>query len=309
MVAAFDFLSDDDFVQECANPDLGVLLLACTVGDDDDNPRSRMVVVRDGGWLDFTVSGDAFVSVDAYSDGRAFVLGEGGAVIEFDWRAPAQPQLKASVRIVRNDRADALGPLRRLRIVGQEVLTVGTSGQVYRLNGNVFDALPQLVLNGKELSVKDATGNGYNDLMVVTTDGFASHFDGSAWCSLDLPTSGGLNSACCLANGQYALAGYNSTVLIGARDQWQAITPFSSHRNYYGVASADGEVFVAYLGGIDRVDGASLRPVALPKAPPKLEFAFLRSGPNGVWSASGHTIGRMTPTGWIPLGCGSFAAT
>jgi hypothetical protein len=229
---ASDFLGEDDFVQECASPTAGVLLLACTVGDDDDNPRSRVVLIRDGGWLDFAVSGDAFVSIDAYADGRAFVLGgESGTVIQFDWRATAQAQLRASCRILRNDMVDDFGPLRRLRIVGEDVFTVGTGGQVYRLRGDVFNPLPQLALDGNELCAKDVSGTGYGDLIVVTTDGFAALFDGARWQIPDLPI-------CRLPDGRYAVAGYLSTVLIGVGDQWQAITPFPDDRNYYGVAQA-----------------------------------------------------------------------
>jgi hypothetical protein len=40
----------------------GVLLLASTVGDDDDNPRSCVVLIRDRGRLDFAVSGGADAS-------------------------------------------------------------------------------------------------------------------------------------------------------------------------------------------------------------------------------------------------------
>jgi hypothetical protein len=301
MKVAPDVLGDDDFVQECASPASGVLLLACTVGDDDDDPASRVVLIRDGGWFDFKVSGDAFVSIDAHEDGRAFVLGESGTVAQFDWRAPTQAQLKASCRILENNEADSFGPLRRLRIVGEDVFTVGTSGQVYRLRDDIFERLPQLVLDGNELSVKDASGTGYGDLVVVTTDGFAAHFDGSDWRIPTLPTNAGLSSITRLPDGRYAIAGYNSAVLIGLHNQWQVLAPNPDYRNYYGVATASGEIFVAYLGGVDRVDGTALQPVPLPTPPPKLEFAFIRSGPDGVWAASGHTVGRVTPTGWLPI--------
>lgn len=301
MLSVADYLSTEDFVQECANPSPGVLLLACTTGDDEDDPRSRLVVLSRDHWLDFTISGDSFVSVDADSDGRAFVLCEGGGVVEFDWRAPNGAALKASRRVVRNDAADAIGPLRRLRMIGGDVFVVGTRGQAYRLSGDTFQALPRLLSDGTELSLKDISGKAADDLVVVTTDGVAAHFDGSVWRFLDLPTSSGLNSIFSLPDHRYAIAGYNSTVLVGAGDSWQVVAPPSENRNYYGVAGADGDVFVAYLGGVDFIDGSALAPLPLPPRPPRLELAFIRSGPDGVCSGTGHTVGKISSSGWVPF--------
>ena len=34
----------DDYIQEGANPASGVVVLACTVGDDYDDPKNRILV-------------------------------------------------------------------------------------------------------------------------------------------------------------------------------------------------------------------------------------------------------------------------
>jgi hypothetical protein len=299
MKAPSEFLRDDDFIQEGASPAAGVLILACTVGDDYDSPKNRVVLLRGDSWLDFGYSGGVLLSADAATDGTAYVLSDRGAVIQFDWRAPSnQVELKATRQLLLNDLADSLGPLRRIRRLGNEVFTCGTGGQVYRLRGGKFDALPRLSIPGEDVMVEDLSGTGFNDLLAVTTDGYAAYFDGSSWHLLDLPSNAGLNRICRLPDGRYAIAGYNSTVLLGQRDQWQRVAPLVESRNYYGVASWGSDVFVASLGGIDVFDGTELRPVPIPTQP-KLELSTLTTGPDGVWSLSGHTIGLVSAAGWL----------
>ena len=292
-----EFLQSDDFIQEGANPAPGVLVLACTVGDDYDNPKNRVVLLKDDSWLDFRYSSGALVSADAAGDGAAYVLSERGTVIQFDWRSPADTtQLKASCQLMRNPAVDSIGPLRRLRLLGGEVFTAGSAGQVYRLRGGLFEPLPLLSVSGEDITIEDLSGSGFHDLLAVSTDGYAAHFDGSAWRLLDLPSNAGLNRICRLPQGGYAIAGYKSTLLLGQQDRWQSVAPIDNRRSYYGVASSGGDVFVAYPGGIDVFDGTGLRELPVP-ADPEREFTTLRGGPDGVWSLCGHHIDLVTAAG------------
>jgi hypothetical protein len=298
MKPAKDVLNDEDYIQEGANPAHGVLILGCTVGDDYDDPQNHILLLKNDTWMDFTYEGEPVVSLDAAPDGGAYVLSESGEVVQFNWQSPAtQAQLEASRKLLANKTADALGPLRTIRVLGNVVFCGGSRGQAYRLKGSRFDALPRLSAGDEELTIEDLSGTGFNDLMAVTTDGYAAHFDGSAWHVLDLPSSSGLNRICRLSDGKYAITGYNGTALIGAGDQWQLIPPIDDARNYFGVASWGTDVFFSYLGGIDVFDGVDFRPLKIPKAS-KLEFAILRSGADGVWSLAGQTIGKVTATGW-----------
>jgi hypothetical protein len=131
----------------------------------------------------------------------------------------------------------------------------------------------------------------------VTTDGYAACFDGSSWHLLDLPSHAGLNRICRLRDGRYAIAGYNSTLLVGQRDQWQQVAPLEQNRNYYGDASCGSDMFVTSLGSIDVFDGTALGRLPIP-TPPKRELARQTSGPDGVWSLCGHTIGMVSAAGW-----------
>jgi hypothetical protein len=274
-----------------------VLILACTVGDDYDNPKNRIVLLKDDSLLELRYSGGVLLSADASADGTAYVLSDRGAVIQFDWRTPSdRAQLKASCRLLLNPVVDSTGPLRRIRLLGGEVFTAGSGGQVYRLRGGEFEPLPAATVNGKEITVEDLSGTGFHDLMVVSTDDCAAYFDGSSWYPVDLPSSAGLNAICRLPDGRYAIAGYKSTLLIGQRDQWQTVAPIDIRRSYYGVANWGNDVFAAHIGGIDVFDGTTLRPLPIPEQPER-EFTKLAIGPDGVWSLCGHSIDLVTADG------------
>ena len=301
MVTAADFLPDDHFMQEPANPAPGVLLIACTIGKwDADDVRGRVVLVRDGAWFDFVREKESFGSIAAHQDGRGFVLGD-STVYQFDWRATDEAALRASVKRFPNDEAATTGPLRRIRVVGDDIVTVGTAGQVYVLRREAFAKLPIVEGPDGDFHLKDVSGTGSGDLLAASLDGYLAHFDGTAWSLCNLPTNVQLKSICRLPDGRYAVAGVRSTVLIGIRDQWQIQNPIQAKRDYMGVATFSGEIFLSYLGGADRVEGTGLRPVVLPKTVPGLEWGALIAGSDGIWSASGHSVGRVSQTGWQPL--------
>src|SRR5262245_24554321 len=111
-------LNDGDYIQEGVNPYSGVLLLACTVGEDYDTPKNRILISKDGGWMEFGSSGEGVLSIDSRG-GSAFVLGENGTVIQFDWMTSStQAELRASRRLFQNRAVAGLGPLRRIRVIG-----------------------------------------------------------------------------------------------------------------------------------------------------------------------------------------------
>ncbi|MCF7220574.1 hypothetical protein [Marilutibacter chinensis] len=133
----------DAFIQEGVSPAPDVVILACTVGDDYDDPKNRVGVKKNGLWLDFSLAGEAILSVDASADGLAYVLGENGTIVRFDWKIPTtKDELGASRTLFPNLPVDDEGPLRRIRIIGDDVICVGSVGQVYRLNNETIETLP-----------------------------------------------------------------------------------------------------------------------------------------------------------------------
>ncbi|MCL2653221.1 MAG: hypothetical protein FWD63_05490 [Propionibacteriaceae bacterium] len=211
-------LGDDDCIQEGVNPAPNVLLLACTVGDDWDNSLSRVIVLRGDLVLSFDFEGEEVASIDANSAGVAYALGEDGTVVRFDWRTPSSDaELAASVQKIIIPEVEDNGPPRRLRLLGADVVCVGSFGQAYRLESDSFVAMPQLMVDDEDLTIKDLAGVSASDFTVATVDGFGVRFDGRTWHRLELPTDSNLHAICRYPGQRYAVAGSNGTLLNWCR--------------------------------------------------------------------------------------------
>ncbi|AKF85752.1 hypothetical protein MFUL124B02_15765 [Myxococcus fulvus 124B02] len=288
---------NEAFIQEGVSPAPGVVIASCTVGDDEDAPRNRVGVRRDGAWLDFGLSGEAVLSVDATEAGLAWVLGENGTVVRFDWKTPAtQEALKASRKMFQNPSVSTLGPLRRLRVLGRDVLCVGSMGQVYVLGDKDFTALPRLTIDDVDVTLEDLAGSRRDDFSVVTSEGHLARFDGTRWHRVPLPVDAGLNALCAWED-TLALCGGVGTVLIGRGSDWRVIRSPHSSRTYWGIAAFQGHVYAAHLGGIDRVAGDALVPMAI-EASDRLRFTVLRGARDGVWSFADRTVGWIHDDQW-----------
>lgn len=285
------------FIQEGVSPAAGIVIAACTIGDDFDNPKNRVGVRKQGVWLEFELSAEAILSVDATTDGAAYVLGENGSVVRFDWKSPTTgEELKASRKAYANAAVCNIGPLRRIRILGDDVICGGSVGQIYHLLGDGFETLPKLSVGCQDVTIEDIAGSSRNDIVAVTSDGWAAHFDGTNWAVLDLPTNASLTSICRLNNDRYAIAGKNGVVLIGAADQWSVVQPIDTRRSYWGVAAYGDVIYAAHSAGVDKVAGQTL--IALDIEEADLQFTVLRSSSEGVWSFADRTIGLIRDDQW-----------
>lgn len=286
-----------DYIQEAVSPIPGVLIMVCTVGDNYDDPVNRVLKYRDDSWIDFGLAGEVFISIDATKNGEAYVLGENGTICKFSWRVESQDDFKGSRCLIENDVVADVGPLRQVRLVGDKVICGGSVGQVYWLNGDHFEPLPKLTIGGIEPTIEGICGSSVNDFIVVTSEGLGAYFDGFHWHDLDFPTNASLTSVCRLDGGDYAIAGYNGTILLGNREQWSIIEPIDDERMYWGIATLNGTVYASHSGGIDIIRDDKVTPLEIPKAN-LFEFTGLANGADGIWSCSGQTIGLITTDGW-----------
>ena len=103
-----------------------------------------------------------------------------------------------------------------------------------------------------------------------------------------------------MQDGRYAITGYSGTLIIGQPGQWDLIPTINDEVTYYGVAASGNDVFLASLSDIFVFDGTRFRRFPIPDARDQ-EFGVLRSGKDGVWSFTGHTVGVITASGWRRL--------
>jgi hypothetical protein len=302
MVSKTELFNNDDYIQEGANPAAGVLLLACSIGDDYDNPKNRVLLLRDGMWFEFRSSGDKLVSIDADIHGVAYALGANGSVIQFDWKNPLSlAELKKSRSLFINQTVASVGPMRRIRVLGSDVMCAGSGGQLYQLlNGGKFEAFPILKINGEEATIEDISGSSCDNFFVVTSDGYGAKYEGTSWRVLDLPNNSSLNCLCTTENENYAIAGDKSTLLIGQADHWLTVAPINVERSYWGVAHFNSIVYAAHLEGIDMYDGSNFTSVVIPDIE-QHEFVVLRNGVDGAWSFAGQSVGKLAGREWTPF--------
>ncbi len=298
MTALSKALTRDCYIQEGVHPASKVFLLACTVGDDDEAQESRVIVVRGEEVLSLDVAGESVVSIDADAGGGAYVLCDSGTVIRFDWRTPGnQAELERSARRTENPAVEELGPMRRLRLLGADLVCAGSVGQVYRLDGDHFVALLPLLIAGPDVTIEDLSGSSGADFTVATSDGFVAHFDGGEWRERCRSSSSGFNAICGLGQGRYAVAGTNDTLWIGGGTHWQAMKLPEQERDYTGIAAFGETIYLAHLEGIDVFENGALRQLEIPRRV-RNEFVVLRSGPDGIWSFAGRSVGLVVDGEW-----------
>lgn len=299
-IADSEFIQDA-YIQEGVSPKTGVIIVACTIGDDYDNPKNRIGVKKADTWLEFGLSAEAILSVDASADGLAYVLGENGTIVRFNWDAPlTRDELRASRSLFANPAVSGLGPLRRIRVIGTDVISAGSVGQAYFLRNEKIETLPPLKVMGNGVTIEDMAGHDRNDFVAVTSDGYAAHFNGSHWHVLDLPTNASLTSICRMADGRYAISSKKGTLVIGLEDTWQLVPPIDEQRSYWGIAEHAGTIYAAHLGGIDKTSDQKLAPMNIPGSE-QLSFTVLRSNQEGVWSFAERTIGLIQGDQWTSL--------
>jgi hypothetical protein len=293
-----DIFKEGDFIQEGVSPSKDVLLLACTVGDDYHNSKNRILVLKNESWLDFFTSGEAVLSIDATKTGMAYVLGENGTIVQFDWRSETQDSLKTSRVLYVNSSVPNLGPLRRVRIIDDgHIVCCGSVGQVYFLQNDQFKALPTLSINDEEQTIEDIAGASFNNIMAVTSEGYGAWFNGESWQILDLPTNAGLTSIISIGDGLFAISGKNGVLITGNGDSWSAREAPHMDRTYWGIAAKNSYIYAAHLGGIDVFHKNRVESMGIPDSE-GCEFTTLTHGPNGVWSLAGQTIGLIDNNKW-----------
>jgi hypothetical protein len=184
--AKTQLLSDDAFIQEGCAPTDDLLMVACTVGDNYDDPQNELVLFSSEHLFRFGFAGESFVSVDWHSDGTAFTMGEEGSVIRFNWRdIVSEKELKDSRELFENKQAVETGPMRRLRVIDGTPLCVGSFGQIYSVTANGgFESFPFLKIYEDEVTIKDIAGGSLTDIVAVTQQGYAARYDGDKWIDL-----------------------------------------------------------------------------------------------------------------------------
>lgn len=289
----------ESFIQEGVNPTNGVVILISSIGDNYDNPQNRIHLIKNNKKFEFGLNGIELISIDASSDGKTYALCDDGAVLKFNWLKPKNTkELKKSAEIIENLISEDIGPLRRIRIIGSDVLCAGSVGQVYKLlNNDTFESLPILKFENTEPTIEDICGTSIDDFIAVTSEGYAFHFDGIVWEKLNLPSNGeSMNSICLFENKNYGICGKGSLIIISNNNEWEEIKTLDNEQDYYGIGYFSSRVYISHTNGIDLYEHNELVSMNFPSNEEN-EIGMLRSGIDGVWTF-GSKLGIIKDNKW-----------
>ncbi|MEP5761899.1 MAG: hypothetical protein ABJ327_21825 [Litoreibacter sp.] len=294
-----NLLSEGAFIQEGSISKTNTMMLACTIGDIDyDDAVSELVLNTGAESLRLRVQNEYFVSVDHTEKGDAFVMGEHGTVIRFNWKdATSIETLKSSRHLYPNPLAADTGPMRRLRIAGDVALCVGSFGQVYQVAATEIQPLKFLEIYSEPVTIKEIAGRSPSDFIAVTQHGLAARFDGENWVDLQLPTNLKLTGVTLFDRESYAVVGSGGNLFLGRGDIWHHHRNEALPRDYYSVAELDGLFYLSHIAGVDVFDGSTFSEITYDDKA-LLEFAFMTRGKNSVWAFSGSTIGEIASKAW-----------
>lgn len=139
------------------------------------NDFGRLYAGRHHTWSQDPISDEAPVSL-AYRDARPgvarawFVLGARGTLLEFGAKT-------------REYTLDVRGSLRRLRMIGEQLVAVGAHGQVLRGRSGKLVPMPALPVAAASTPrfLVDLAGTSDDDLTTVGRAGEVFHWDGAGW--------------------------------------------------------------------------------------------------------------------------------
>ncbi len=293
-------LSKGGFIQEGTISSRNTIMLACTVGDlEYDDPISELVLLSGQDRLSFRAKEEYFVSIDHDENGDAFVLGEHGTVVKFRWaEISSTEELKSSRRLYTNDGAALIGPMRRIRVIGNVAICVGSFGQVYRVDEKKIEPLTFLEIYDEPVTIKEIAGKSITNFVAVTQHGYAAKFDGQKWIDLQLPTNLKLTGVTLLENNDLAIVGSGGNLFIGRDTIWHHFRNDDLPRDYYAVNQLNEHIYLSHIAGIDVFDGVEFHEIGYDNKL-QLEFAFMSRAKDSIWAFSGTTIGQIHSKSWI----------
>jgi hypothetical protein len=151
-------------------------------------------------------------------------------------------------------------------------------------------------------------GTGPSDIYAVGFKGEIFHFDGSSWTQIESPTTSNLNRVKCVAadgcgGSTVVYACGESGALVRGSGRWELIhTPGFTEDLWGGVEVYEGVVYVAYLGGLMRLERDKLVPVVT-GLNPELDGYRLHANDGVLWSFGHDHLGYFDGNAWHAAHC------
>ncbi|MBS0511229.1 MAG: hypothetical protein JSR42_08605 [Proteobacteria bacterium] len=288
------FLCDGCVVRE------GVLLLATGFNADPDQDNSRVVYTLDGEWRHFDVEEDAVIATTVIGT-VGYVVGARGSVFEIPLGEQSHlSNIDDAIRDWTIGAVDDLGELTRVRAIAGVPYCCGQSGQVYRLEGSRWAQVDHGLCSVVGPDLEDIAGLSPADIYAVGLEGALHHFDGRRWRQIELQTNVNISNIHARPDGSFVLCGDDGLIMCGSGDHWRSIGDLIPDKNYWGLESFGGALFLAHRLGIERLDDSILSPIEV-KLPGRLTFHRLQSGAGLLFSIGTDDLLRFDGYHWLRI--------
>ena len=178
------------------------------------------------------------------------------------------------------------GPIREIRLIGDDLYATGMGRQVYRRTGEGhWDHFDTGVLDSSDratVGLTSITGDGQGFLIAVGYQGEIWEFDG-AWRQVDSPTNLLLNRVL-RHEGKYYVAGQVGTLLCREAEGWRIVDAPDFQKDVWDLASFRGNLYLGTSEGLFWTsDGEEIKPVDPAGFTRQVHCAKLSAGADRLW--------------------------
>jgi hypothetical protein len=191
----------------------------------------------------------------------------------------------------------AIGPMRDIRFVGDNVFAAGMSRQVFRRASGVWNLISSNIHSeqGSLAGFNSIHGVSPSAVYAVGFEGEIWFYNGNAWKQLSSPTSVVLNRVVATPNGFAIICGAAGIVLQANADQAVTVKNDVTQDNLYGLTIFQGKVYVSSLTALFELtaDGLQSIDVALDgSSEGPLTFGHLDANEKTMWSVGAKHLLR-----------------
>lgn len=284
--------------------DLAYLSLVHDDSAEQKIPHSYVIEYDAGVWRSepkMNVDWDTVsVTLSKYPLEQGVIMGEGGQVM-----CNGSGDFHIEQIGIADNSPEHYGPMRGIRLIGDQVYAVGMNRQAYRRDKKgAWTNIDNDIKTPPESD--DVTGfeavDGFNEkeIYAVGWDGEIWQFNGRKWSQKDSPTNFVLVDVCCAGDGNVYACGRLGTLLRGRGDRWEVIKHESIDDDIWSLAWYKDRLYLSTMDAVYVLEDDRLLFMNMGKDQP--ETCFHLSTADGVlWSIGARDIMSFDGSTWTRI--------
>jgi hypothetical protein len=201
--------------------------------------------------------------------------------------------------------SSAIGPMRDIRIVSDDVFAAGMGRQVFRRANDQWALISSPIHSAKDeiAGFNSIHGRTPNAVFAVGFEGEIWFYNGNDWKQLDSATSVVLHRVVVAPNGFAIICGAAGVLLQANSEQAITIKNEATEDNLYGLTVFKEKVFVSSMTELFELTDEGLQPVSVGLEGP-LSFGHLEANDKYIWSVGAqHLLRSEDGVAWQLIKC------